>query len=170
MTLGVPLCYVQVEQPKRLGSLYCNPRIVSCRGFRSLSWTLQTAVLVGMALAFYVLPRFCRLPLLIHGGFGQLTAMVLFTIISNLGPRTTQTTQGVAIAILYVFQFVNGVIWIWLPYLYRVEIVPTRYRGQAISIGNATFWLMAFVEVYAVPIALLLFKDQPASKSSPGFA
>jgi hypothetical protein len=27
-------------------------------------------------------------------------------------------------------------------------------RGQVVSIGNATFWLIAFIEVYASPIAL----------------
>lgn len=55
--------------------------------------------------------------------------------------------------------------------MYGVEIVPTRCksqaeylvmrvsklfadRGQVNAIGNASFWLVAFIEVYASPIAL----------------
>jgi hypothetical protein len=56
-----------------------------------------------MEFAFYVLPRIGWLPLHIYGGFGQPMNMVLFTILSNLESRTTQTTQWVAIAFLYVF-------------------------------------------------------------------
>lgn len=36
-----------------------------------------------MAAAFYILPRFGRKPMLILGGAGQLTMMVLFTILSS---------------------------------------------------------------------------------------
>lgn len=119
-----------------------------------LTASLQTATPFGMMFAFYLLPRFGRLPLLIGGGTGQLIMMVVFTVLSNLGSHTTAATQWAAVACLFVYQFVNGLTWIWLPYLYAVEIVPTRYRGQVIAIGNASFWLVAFIEVYAAPIAL----------------
>ncbi|KAK0430016.1 hypothetical protein EV421DRAFT_380634 [Armillaria borealis] len=41
-----------------------------------------------------------------------------------------------------------------IVYLYAIEIVPTRYRGQAGGIGNVGVWMMAFVFVYSGPIAI----------------
>ena len=49
-------------------------------------------------------------------------------------------------------------------YLHCVEIVPILYRGQAISIANHIFWLIAFVEVLP---RLLTLKYQPVREPSP---
>jgi len=93
---------------------------------RILTASLQSAAPVGMLSAFYLLQRFGRRPLLVWGGTGQLSMTVLFTILSNLGDKATPTTRWVSVAALYVFQTINSMTWIWLPYLYGVEIVPTR--------------------------------------------
>jgi len=80
--------------------------------------------------------------------------MTLFTILSNLGSKTTPATQWAAVAMLFLFQGINGICWLWLPYLYATEVVPLKYRGQVNVIGMCLFYTYAFIEVYAVPIAL----------------
>lgn len=39
-------------------------------------------------------------------------------------------------------------------YLYSPEILPTRYRGQVNAVSNISTWFLAFVVVYAGPIAV----------------
>lgn len=81
---------------------------------------------------------------------------------------TTTATRWAQIAMLFWFEAGSGLSWsefgffrrtnrsstVWMIYLYAIEIVPTRYRGQAGGIGNVGTWTMTFVFVYSGPIAI----------------
>jgi len=119
-----------------------------------LTGALNSAAPVGMCFSYWLLPRFGRKPMMLWGAVGQLVMFTLFTILSNLGSKTTPATQWAAVAMLFTFQLINGVCWLWLPFLYATEVVPLKYRGQVNVIGMTFFYMYAFIEVYAVPIAL----------------
>ncbi|KAM0752580.1 general substrate transporter [Meredithblackwellia eburnea MCA 4105] len=135
-------------------SIFAHIGSLSTDNITILTASLNTCAPLGMCFGVYALKRFGRRPMLIWGGFGQVTFMVIFTILTNLGGKTSAATNWAAVAMLFCYMTINGAAWIWLCYLYAPEIVPTRYRGQVASIGNALFWTITFVEVYAGPIAL----------------
>ncbi|KAK0473349.1 major facilitator superfamily domain-containing protein [Armillaria novae-zelandiae] len=116
---------------------------------------LNSMVTLGVIISFWTIRRFGRKDILLFGSVVQVSAILIFTVLGNLPINmTTNATRWAQIAMLFWFEAGSGLSWIWMVYLYAIEIVPTRYRGQAGGIGNVGVWMMAFVFVYSGPIAI----------------
>ncbi|SJL09320.1 uncharacterized protein ARMOST_12697 [Armillaria ostoyae] len=168
---------LQVGKPFFGGNLitYYGKSIISTLHFSAditaiVTAALNSMVTLGVIISFWTIRRFGRKDILLFGSIVQVSAILIFTVlgstcsltaqqlksnVSDLPDRmTTNATRWAQIAMLFWFEAGSGLSWIWMVYLYAIEIVPTRYRGQAGGIGNVGVWMMAFVFVYSGPIAI----------------
>ncbi|PBK88904.1 MFS general substrate transporter [Armillaria gallica] len=172
---------LQVGKPFFGGNLitYYGKSIISTLHFSAditaiVTAALNSMVTLGVIISFWTVRRFGRKDILLFGSLVQVSAILIFTVLGNLPDRmTTNATRWAQIAMLFWFEAGSGLSWIWMVipclrlflflefieispqvYLYAIEIVPTRYRGQAGGIGNVGVWMMAFVFVYSGPIAI----------------
>ncbi|KAK0216998.1 general substrate transporter [Armillaria fumosa] len=153
---------LQVGKPFFGGNLitYYGKSIISTLHFSAditaiVTAALNSMVTLGVIISFWTVRRFGRKDILLFGSVVQVSAILVFTVLGNLpDSMTTNATRWAQIGMLFWFEAGSGLSWIWMVYLYAIEIVPTRYRGQAGGIGNVGVWMMAFVFVYSGPIAI----------------
>ncbi|KAF8913375.1 hypothetical protein CPB85DRAFT_1434015 [Mucidula mucida] len=167
---------LQVGKPFFGGSLitYYGKSIIGTLHFSTDITAVATAALnsmvtLGVVVSFFTVRRFGRRDILLFGALVQTSAIFIFTILGTLPVHlTTTATRWAQIAMLFWFEAGSGLSWsefgffrrtnrsstVWMIYLYAIEIVPTRYRGQAGGIGNVGTWTMTFVFVYSGPIAI----------------
>ncbi|KAK0186595.1 general substrate transporter [Armillaria mellea] len=135
---------LQVGKPFFGGNLitYYGKSIISTLHFSAditaiVTAALNSMVTVGVIISFWTVRRFGRKDILLFGSVVQVSAILVFTVLGNLpDSMTTNVTRWAQIAMLFWFEAGSGLSWIWMVYLYAIEIVPTRYRGQAGGIGN----------------------------------
>ncbi|RDW85361.1 hypothetical protein BP5796_03686 [Coleophoma crateriformis] len=108
---------------------------------------INTGIPIGMALSFFILPRVGRRPMLCWGATALTTLMCIFTGLTNV-KNPSKGVQWGSVVVLLLFNIVNGASWIWLAFLYAVEILPLQYRSQVQSIGNMGLWFLSFLAVY----------------------
>jgi MFS family permease len=108
---------------------------------------INTGVPIGMASSFFILPRWGRRPMLCWGGTALTTLMCIYTGLTNIKSPSTGI-QWASVVVLILFNLVNGASWIWLAFLYAVEILPLQYRSQVQASANLVFWFMAFLSAY----------------------
>ncbi|KAF9026723.1 general substrate transporter [Hymenopellis radicata] len=153
---------LQVGRPFYGGNLitYYGKSIIGTLHFSTditavVTAALNSMVTLGVIISFFTVRHFGRRDILLFGALVQTSAILIFTILGTLPAHlTTNATRWAQIAMLFWFEAGSGLSWIWMVYLYAIEIVPTRYRGQAGGIGNVGTWTMAFVFVYSGPIAI----------------
>lgn len=153
---------LQVGKPFFGGNLitYYGKSIISTLHFSAditaiVTAALNSMVTLGVIMSFWTVRRFGRKDILLFGSVVQVSAILIFTVLGNLpDSMATNATRWAQIGMLFWFEAGSGLSWIWMVYLYAIEIVPTRYRGQAGGIGNVGVWMMAFVFVYSGPIAI----------------
>ncbi|KIY72315.1 general substrate transporter [Cylindrobasidium torrendii FP15055 ss-10] len=153
---------MQMGKPFFGGNLitYYGKSIIATLHFSSdinaiVTAALNSMVTLGCIISYFTVQRFGRRQIILFGCFVQVSAMLIFTVLGTLPDHlTTQATRWAQIAMLFWFEAGSGLSWIWMVYLYAIEIVPTRYRGQAGGIGNVGVWTLAFVFVYSGPIAI----------------
>lgn len=75
------------------------------------------------------------------------TLMCIYTGLANV-KNPSVGVQWASVVVLIIFNVVNGSSWIWLAFLYAVEILPLQYRSQVQSGANLVFWFLAFLSVY----------------------
>jgi hypothetical protein len=73
--------------------------------------------------------------------------MCIYTGLTNIKNPSTGV-QWASVVVLIIFNVVNGASWVWLAFLYAVEILPLQYRSQVQSGANLVFWFLAFISVY----------------------
>ncbi|KAL9109794.1 MAG: hypothetical protein Q9227_005663 [Pyrenula ochraceoflavens] len=106
-----------------------------------LAGAANTVLAIANLLGVYFLEKFGRRTWLIAGAASQTVFMAAFTgLLSTPGPKT----GAAAAAMLFA----------WIVYVYASEIVPLRYRHIGFALSVSAQWLMAFVTVFAGPIAI----------------
>ncbi|CZR68664.1 uncharacterized protein PAC_18563 [Phialocephala subalpina] len=108
---------------------------------------INTAIPIGMALSFVILPLIGRRLMLCWGGTALTTLMCIYTGLAN-NKNPSKSTQWGSVVVLILFNIINGASWIWLAFLYAVEILPLQYRSQVQAGSNLVFWFVAFLAVY----------------------
>ncbi|KPI36766.1 uncharacterized protein AB675_11863 [Cyphellophora attinorum] len=73
--------------------------------------------------------------------------MCIYTGLANIRNLSTGV-QWASVVVLILFQLVNGASWIWLAFLYAVEILPLQYRSQVQASSNTVYWFLAFIAAY----------------------
>ncbi|KAF2816325.1 sugar transporter-like protein [Mytilinidion resinicola] len=95
--------------------------------------------------------KFKRRTWLIFGAIGQTVFLAAFTgLLSSPG----HATGAAAAAMLFCWIAIFGPTWCPVTYVYASEIMPLRYRHVGFALSVSSQWLMAFVTVYAGPIAI----------------
>ncbi|KAH8652255.1 general substrate transporter [Xylariales sp. PMI_506] len=120
---------------------------------------INTGIPIGMAISFVILPRVGRRPMLCWGATALTVLMCIYTGLANV-ENPSKGVQWGSVVILILFNLVNGCSWIWLAFLYAVEILPLQYRSQVQSGSNLVFWFIAFLAVY--------FGGEAASEANVG--
>lgn len=65
----------------------------------------------------------------------------------NALPEKTRTTQWVAVVMVMIFEFLTGLGWMGVPWLYGPEIAPLRFRHLAGAVGILGEWSCCFIIV-----------------------
>ncbi|KAK0431360.1 hypothetical protein EV421DRAFT_173462 [Armillaria borealis] len=146
---------LQVGKPFFGGNLitYYGKSIISTLHFSAditaiVTAALNSMVTLGVIISFWTIRRFGRKDILLFGSIVQVSAILIFTVLGNLPDRmTTNATRWAQIAMLFWFEAGSGLSWIWMVYLYAIEIVPTRYRGQAGGIGGSIVTVLVAIFV-----------------------
>jgi Sugar (and other) transporter len=73
--------------------------------------------------------------------------MCIYTGLTNIS-NPSKGVQWGSVVVLIIFNLINGFSWIWLAFLYAVEILPLQYRSQVQSGSNLVFWFISFLSVY----------------------
>ncbi|KAL1849170.1 hypothetical protein VTK73DRAFT_9929 [Phialemonium thermophilum] len=108
---------------------------------------INTGITLGMGLSFFILPRVGRRPVLVWGAVLLTTLISIYTGLANI-KNPSAGVQWASVVVLICFNLVNGASWIWLAFLYAVEILPLQYRSQVQSFSNMIFWLLGFIITY----------------------
>ncbi|OCL10213.1 general substrate transporter [Glonium stellatum] len=88
---------------------------------------------------------------LIAGAVGQTIFIAAFTgLLSSPG----HATGAAAAAMLFCWIAIFGPTWGPVTYVYASEIMPLRYRHIGFALSVSSQWLMAFLTVFAGPIAI----------------
>ncbi|KAF2458811.1 sugar transporter-like protein [Lineolata rhizophorae] len=116
-----------------------------------LSGALNTVLVVANMLGVIFMEKFKRRTWLLAGSAGQSVFMAVFVgLLSTPGPKT----GAAAAAMLFCWVVFFGPTWGPVTYVYSSDIMPLRYRHIGFSLSVSAQWLMAFVTVFAGPIAI----------------
>ncbi|MFC1607327.1 sugar porter family MFS transporter [Candidatus Latescibacterota bacterium] len=126
--------------------IYYAPKIFMSAGFESVSSGLFATVMVGVInflgtiVAFIIIDRFGRKPLMYIGHIGMAVSMVLIGLLFNV---STGVTVWVVVPVLTFVAFyamsLGPVAWVIVA-----EIFPTKIRGRAMAISMVVLWLSDF--------------------------
>jgi len=75
--------------------------------------SINTGIPIGMALSFFILPRWGRRPVLCWGATALTTLMCVYTGLTTM-KNPSKGAAWASVAVLVVFNVVNGISWIWL--------------------------------------------------------
>ncbi|MCJ1473092.1 hypothetical protein MMC13_001742 [Lambiella insularis] len=116
-----------------------------------LAGAATTVLAISNYLGVYFMERLGRRSWLIGGAAGQTVFLAVFTgLLSSPGPQT----GAAAAAMLFCWIVVFGPTWGPVTYVYSSEIMPLRYRHLGFALSVSCQWLMAFITVFAGPIAI----------------
>lgn len=105
---------------------------------------------LGGCLAFYVIDRLGRRPLLI----GSVSTMCMCMAILGGTTSLTDNTPALIVAaiFLYLFQFVYASGLSGLSFLYATEIAPLQLRAAISALSTAVFWMFNFMLAEVTPL------------------
>ncbi|MCJ1414246.1 hypothetical protein MMC32_000572 [Xylographa parallela] len=117
----------------------------------ALSGAATTVLTISNYLGVYFMERLGRRTWLIGGAAAQTVFLAIFTgLLSSPGPQT----GAAAAAMLFCWISVFGPTWGPVTYVYSSEIMPLRYRHLGFALSVSCQWVMAFITVFAGPIAI----------------
>ncbi|MCJ1320768.1 hypothetical protein MMC15_006109 [Xylographa vitiligo] len=117
----------------------------------ALSGAATTVLTISNYLGVYFMERLGRRTWLIGGAAAQTVFLAIFTgLLSSPGPHT----GAAAAAMLFCWISVFGPTWGPVTYVYASEIMPLRYRHLGFALSVSCQWVMAFITVFAGPIAI----------------
>lgn len=124
--------------------VYYFPRTLeTTTGFQHL-----TSLYLGAALAItywvasfipciFLDRMFRRWPLI----WGAFICGICFMIAGVLQPDPTPVRAKASITFFFIYEFVFGIGWLPIPWLFPSEISPTRYRSHAAALATASDWV-----------------------------
>ncbi|KAI9757652.1 MAG: hypothetical protein M4579_003377 [Chaenotheca gracillima] len=116
-----------------------------------LSGAATTVLAITNYIGVYYMEKFGRRTWLIWGAAGQTVFLAIFTgLLSSPGPQT----GAAAASMLFCWIAIFGPTWGPVTYVYASEIMPLRYRHVGFSLSVSSQWIMAFLTVFAGPIAI----------------
>ncbi len=107
--------------------------------------------LAGTCSGIYTVERFGRRPVLLYGAIACSFFMILFTI--GLAVNTTHSLV-MAVVSIFLFEFVFGASWCFMPWVYAPEISPLHVRHIGTSLAVGTEWLVTFILVKWGPLGI----------------
>lgn len=120
-------------------------KAIEMTGYNSIVYLLSTIP------PWYLVENWGRKPLLIIGGFGMMSSLVLVAYCSSWG-----TLDGAFLVVIFViiYNALFGLSWGPIPWLLAPEVLPTKARASGASMATATNWLCNFIVGELAPIAL----------------
>ncbi|EEH45061.2 uncharacterized protein PADG_01211 [Paracoccidioides brasiliensis Pb18] len=116
-----------------------------------LSGAATTLLAIGVFVGSYFCEKSGRRKWLLWGSATQSVFIIAFTGLLAAGKKTTSSA---AAAMLFGWILVFSPTWAPLPYIYVSETMPLRHRHTGVGLSMSSQWLMAFLTVYAGPIAI----------------
>ncbi|PGH07084.1 hypothetical protein AJ79_06362 [Helicocarpus griseus UAMH5409] len=116
-----------------------------------LSGAATTLLAIGVFVGSFFCERSGRRKWLLWGSASQSVFMITFTGLLAAGQKATSSA---AAAMLFGWILVFSPTWAPLPYIYVSESMPLRHRHTGVGLSMSSQWLMAFLTVYAGPIAV----------------
>lgn len=133
--------------------LYYAPRIFELGGAAADSALLQSVAvggtnLVFTILAFFLIDRYGRKPLLYFGSVATAAALILVGLqLESENPNGMLVLAGL-LGFIAAFAISQGaVIWVFIS-----EVFPSAVRGKGQALGSATHWVMAAAITWAFPV------------------
>jgi len=133
--------------------LYYAPRIFELGGAGADSALLQSVAvggtnLVFTLLAFFLIDRYGRKPLLYFGSVATALALILVGLqLESAHPNGTLVLVGL-LGFIAAFAISQGaVIWVFIS-----EVFPSAVRGKGQALGSTTHWVMAAAITWAFPV------------------
>ncbi|KAH8819385.1 general substrate transporter [Xylogone sp. PMI_703] len=115
------------------------------------SGAATTLLAIGVFFGSYFCERAGRRKWLLWGAALQSVFMIAFTILLSFGKKATSSA---AAAMLFGWILVFSPTWAPMPYIYVSESMPLKHRHTGVGLSISSQWLMAFLTVYAGPIAV----------------
>lgn len=105
---------------------------------------------LGGCLAYYIIDRLGRRPLMIGSALAMCASMAI------LGGTTSVTNNTgalvVAVVFLFAFQFVYAGGFSGLAFLYATEVAPLQLRAAISAVSTAVFWVFNFMLAEVTPL------------------
>ncbi|RFU25290.1 hypothetical protein B7463_g11044, partial [Scytalidium lignicola] len=114
------------------------------------SGAATTLLAIGAFFGSYFCEKTGRRKWLLWGSALQSFFMIAFTALLAVGQKATSSA---AAAMLFGWILVFSPTWAPMPYIYVSESMPLRQRHTGVGLSISSQWLMAFLTVYAGPIA-----------------
>ncbi len=133
--------------------MYYAPRIFQMAGAGENVALLQSVAvggtnLVFTILAFFIIDRFGRRPLMLVGSIGTAACLALVAWAFYTGISAGTVVLVGLLGFIAFFAFSQGaVIWVFLS-----EIFPNRVRSKGQSLGSFTHWFMAAAVSWTFPV------------------
>ncbi|KAK2735171.1 hypothetical protein FQN55_002261 [Onygenales sp. PD_40] len=116
-----------------------------------LSGAATTLLAVGVFVGSMFCEKSGRRKWLLWGSAAQSFFIIAFTGLLAAGKKATSSA---AAAMLFGWILVFSPTWAPLPYIYVSETMPLRHRHTGVGLSMSSQWLMAFLTVFAGPIAV----------------
>jgi Na+/melibiose symporter-like transporter len=154
--LGIAIQFFQQADGNNIVSYYATYLLIHSAGMsqHQASITAAGVVLIfvaGTATGIYTVERFGRRPVLLYGAMACSFFMILFTI--GLAINTKHSTI-MAVVSIFLFEFVFGGSWCFMPWVYAPEISPLHVRHIGTSLAVGTEWLVTFILVKWGPLGI----------------
>ncbi len=114
----------------------------------NLSWLSPLFLMVGVILAFFLIDRYGRKPLLYFGSVATALALILVGLqLESAHPNGTLVLVGL-LGFIAAFAISQGaVIWVFIS-----EIFPNQVRAKGQTLGSLTHWVMAALVAFSFPM------------------
>jgi len=133
--------------------LYYAPRVFQQAGAAADDALLQAVAIGGTnliftILAFFVIDRFGRRPLLLVGGLGAAASLALTAVGFSRGDSAGHLVLAGLLGFIAFHAIGQGaVIWVFIS-----EIFPNRVRAKGQALGSFTHWFMAAAVSWTFPV------------------
>ncbi|KAI0158363.1 general substrate transporter [Xylariaceae sp. FL1272] len=121
---------------------------------RILNGVNATSYLISSALAFWIIDRAGRRPLMLTGLVLQCLAYIFVAIAVALLPTNPYAWGAVAVSFLFFYYAAFGCTWGMIPWVYQSEVNSLAMRTVGAAAATSTNWLFGFVATQFTPTGI----------------